>query len=83
MAGPNTLPYGGIVNYPTWVFANTRLYVQNSDKHYPGKVTVWAAGNTEDVVVYGGHTDHIERYWGGVHISVTNTGGPPLTVWTA
>ena len=83
MAGPNILPFGSTVDYPTWFAPQpTRLYVENPDKHYPGKVTVWAAGAHEDVLVYGGKTKSILRDWGGVNISVTNTGGPTLKVWT-
>ena len=83
MAGPNTLPYGDTVEYPTWYAGrSTRLYVKNPDKQFPGRVTVWAGDDSEDVLVIGGKTNHIDRYWGGVEIYVSNTGGPTLTTWT-
>ena len=82
MAGPNTLNYGDTVSYPTWLFGNTKLFVRNPDEHYPGKISVAVAGQSEDVLVYGGRTNHIERYWGGVEVNIYNIGGPTLVVWT-
>ena len=84
MAGPNILEYGDAVEYPTWQWPkNTRLYVENLDTHFPGKVTVHAGIKQEDVVVYGGKTGYIDRDWAGVRIDVYNTGGPTMKVWTA
>ena len=83
MAGPDALPYGDSVQYPTLVFGNTRLYIHNPDRHYSGKISVWVPGHTEDVLVNSGQTNHIERDWRGTNIFVSNIGGPTLTVWTA
>jgi len=85
MAGPNWLPYGEALRYPTWQAGKTtRLSVQNADPRWPGKVHVSspASFESEDVVVLGNTTTSIDRDWAGMYIDVRNTGGPDLTVWT-
>ena len=85
MAGPNVLNYNEEVGYPTWQAGkSTRLYIQNLDRQYTGKVNVfvYGAGLQEDVFVSANQIEYIDRDWAGLYIQVTNNGGPTMKVWT-